>query len=267
MKVELKTWGTLGLATALIGTGLAGCAGESGEGGEGGEAAQTSQTGEAGEGESGEGEGGEGEGGEGEGGENVGSLPIEQRLVFMAGHVEAGLALYRAGEAKAAAPHLMHPVSETHESERAGLEKLGFDPAPFERVSAALEEGKAASEIEDDLKAAEANIATMRDAAGGSAPELIRYLMEVAVEEYSVAVPGTSVGDAAEYQDAWGFVMVAKDLSASLEGDMAADVGRLLEEMLALWPEEAPIPPATPTPAGQISAQAAKVLLALPQPE
>ena len=105
----------------------------------------------------------------------------------------------------------MHPVSETHESERAGLDKLGFDPAPFERVSAALEAGKTASEIEADLKAAEGNLATMRKAAGGDAAELIRYLMGVTVDEYSVAVTNGTVSDAAEYQDAWGFVMVAKD--------------------------------------------------------
>ena len=258
MKVELKTWGTLGLATALMGAGLAGCAGE---GGEGGEAAQSSQQGEAGAG----GEGGEGEGGEGEGGESGASLPVEQRLAFMAGHVEAGLALYRAGDAKAAAPHLMHPVSETHASERAGLDKLGFDPAPFEAVSKALDAGKPASQIEPDLKAAEANLAKMRKAAGGDPAALIRYLMEVAVEEYKVAVPESSVVDAAEYQDAWGFVMVAKDLAASLEGNQAQEVGKLLDEMIAMWPKDAPIPGDNTAAAGQVSAQASKVLLALPE--
>ena len=53
MKVEMKTWGALGLATALMGAGLAGCAGESGEAGENGETAQTAEAGEAGEGEGG----------------------------------------------------------------------------------------------------------------------------------------------------------------------------------------------------------------------
>lgn len=262
MKVELRTWSTLGLATALMGAGLAGCAGEGGEGGENGEAAPTSQQGEAGEGEA-----GEGEGGEGEGGEDVGSLRIEERLVFMSGHVEAGLALYRAGEAEAAAPHLMHPVSETHKSERAGLDKLGFDPAPFERVSAALEAGKPASKIRDDLKAAEKNLSEMREAAGGDPVVLIRYLMKVAVEEYTIAVPTRSVTDPAEYQDAWGFVVVARDLARSLEGDYATTTGARLDEMLALWPKDAPIPPRQATSAGQVSAAAAKALLALPEIE
>lgn len=50
----------------------------------------------------------------------------------MSGQVAAGIALYRAGESEAAAPHLLHPVSETHADERAGLAELGFDAAPFE---------------------------------------------------------------------------------------------------------------------------------------
>ena len=53
MQSTLKVWTGLGLATALMGAGLAGCAGEAGEG-EGGEGAQTAQAGDAGEGEAGE---------------------------------------------------------------------------------------------------------------------------------------------------------------------------------------------------------------------
>ena len=51
---------------------------------------------------------GEGEGGEG-GSANMETLPIENRLAFMRGHVEAGLALYRAGAPEEAGKHLLHP--------------------------------------------------------------------------------------------------------------------------------------------------------------
>ena len=130
--------------------------GESGETGEGavhteiGEAGENSANAEAGEGEGGE--AGEGESGEGEGGEagasmDMEALPAEHRAAFMWGHVKAGMKLYRDGFAEQASIHLLHPVSETHESERAGLDALGFDAAPFERVSAALAEGKPAEEI------------------------------------------------------------------------------------------------------------------------
>ncbi len=258
MKVELKTWAGLGLATALAGAGLAGCAGE---GGEGGESAQTSQTGEAGEGG---GEAGEGEGGESGG--DVGALALPQRVAFMSGHVAAGIALYRAGESEAAAPHLLHPVSETHASERAGLAVIGFNAAPFEAVSAALESGKPAAEIETQLEAAEANLASVREAAGGDPAALIRYLMEVTVDEYTIAVPEQTVTDPGEYQDAWGFVTVARELAGNLDTPKAEAVRASLDEMLGLWPDGAPIPPDQPASAGQVSALAARVLLDLPQP-
>ncbi len=156
-----KRWAGLGLAAALLSTtALTACGGEGGESGEVGETGEGAIHTEAGEGaahsEMGEGEGGEaGESGEGEGGEaghmDVQTLPVEHRAAFMWGHVKAGMKLYRDGFSEQASIHLLHPVSETHASERAGLEALGFDAAPFERVSAALAEGKPADEIESDL--------------------------------------------------------------------------------------------------------------------
>ncbi|MEM8726929.1 MAG: hypothetical protein AAGE86_15550 [Pseudomonadota bacterium] len=262
MKVELKTWAGLGLATALVGAGLAGCAGENGEGDD---TEATAEQGEAGEGEGGEGEGGEGEGGEGGEGGDLSALPVEQRVVFMAGHVEAGLALYRAGEAEAAAPHMEHPVSETHQSERAGLEKLGFDAEPFEAVAAALKSNTAASEIEPQLKAVEANLAKVREAAGGDPEALIRFLMNVTVDEYNIAVPEQTVVDAPEYQDAWGFAKVAQAIAADLDTPNADKIRATIDELLGLWPDDAPVPPSDPASAGQVSALAARVVLDLPQ--
>ena len=257
MKVELKTWAGLGLATALAGAGLGGCAGEgAGEGGEGGEAAQTAPAGEAGE-------GGEGEGGES--GSDIGALPLPQRLAFMSGHVAAGLALYRAGESEAAAPHLMHPVSEGYEAEREGLDRLGFEPDTFRSVSTALEQGRPANEIEPQLDAAEANLAAMRKAAGGEPAAVIRFLMDTTVEEYSAALTDGKVTDAAEYQDAWGFVTVARELAGDLDGPASGKVTATLDRMLGLWPEDAPVPPADPASTGQVSALASRVLLDLPQ--
>ena len=256
MKHTLKVWTSLGVATALAGATLAGCSGEAGEGGE------AAQTGEAGAGEA-------GEAGEGEGGETgaVGSLELPKRLAFMSGHVAAGLALYRAGEAEAAAPHLLHPVSETHASERVGLEELGFDPVPFEAVSKALESNQPAAEIEPQLAAAEANLREVRDKAGGDPVELIRYLMDVTVEEYTIAVSEGTVTDPGEYQDAWGFVTVAQELAGDLTGPRADEIRSQLGAMLQLWPEAAPIPPEDPATVGQVSAAASRVALALPQPE
>lgn len=256
MKSTLKTWTTLGLATALAGGTLTGCSGEAGEGGEG-EAGESAIAGEAGEGETGEGEGGES-------GANMGELSLPQRVAFMAGHVEAGLALYRAGDAKAAAPHLLHPVSETHADERAGLDALGFDPSLFQTVSQALEEGKPASDIEPQLKAAEANLAEVRNKAGGDPKETIAFLMDTLAAEYKVAVTGGKVSDPGEYQDAYGFAVVAKDLAGELQEDATTKVEGEIDELIALFPSAGPIPPDQPAPVGQVSALASRVTLSLP---
>ena len=260
MKSTLKTWTKLGLATALAGGTLAACSG-GGEGGEG-EGGESAVTGEAGSGEAGEGEGGEGEGGEA--GTAAGALPLPQRLAFMTGHVEAGLALYRAGDAASAAPHLLHPVSETHADERAGLDELGFDASLFETVSKALEEGKPAAEVEPQLAAAEANLAAMRAKAGGDPAEVIAFLMEMVAAEYAAGVSDGAVSDPAEYQDAFGFAIAAKDIAAGIDGDAGAKVNAELDQLIAMFPTGGPIAPSEPAPAGQVSALASRVTLALP---
>ncbi len=258
MKSSIKKWAGLGLATAFVGSSLVACS----SGGEAGEqGAETSATGEQGAGEGGEGEGGEGEGGES--GQDISQLPLPKRLAFMAGHVEAGLALYRAGEPKMAAPHLLHPVSEAYQAERRGLDELGFNAALFETVSKALEEGRPASEIEPQLKAAEEHLAEISKKAGGDAADVIRYLMDTTVDEYTVSITDGKITDAPEYQDAFGFTKVALARAEALDSADAAKVKQELETLLAMWPE-APVPPEDPKPVGQVSAQASKVKLALP---
>ena len=287
MEIKIKRLTGLGLSAALLGTtALAGCSsGENGEGGEHGENSEQpvaeqvvggehgegesgegeSGEGEHGEGESGEGESGEGETGEGEGGEaghSMDTLAIEKRLAFMSGHVKAGISLYRAGEPAMGAPHLLHPVSETHQAERAGLDALGFDASIFEAVSAALDAGKPAAEIEPQLAAAEANLEAVAGKAGGDAADIITYLMGVIVEEYTIAITDGQVTDPGEYQDAWGFAQVAKNRAADLPDAMRDAVIAEIDALIALWPA-APIPPADPAPVGQVVAQTSRVLLRL----
>ena len=285
MTFRPKIWTGLGLGVAMVG--LAACGGESGESGAHGEAGESaiervaSEAGESGEvgehGEAGEsGEAGEqsesGEAGEqGEAGESGESgdaghsdaLPLPKRLAFMSGHVEAGLALYRAGEPEMAASHLLHPVSETHASEREGIEALGFEKALFETVSAALDVGKPASEIEPQLRAAEANLKAVTQQAGGDTAEIIKFLMETLVEEYTIGVPNDKIEVEDEYQDAYGFAVVALARAEAIEGDAGARVRAELETLLGLW-QGAPVPLETPATAGAVSAQVGLVLLELP---
>ncbi len=241
---------------------LAAAFGESGEGEKGeGEKGE----GERGEGEKGEGESGEGESGEGEAGESghsVDAMPLAHRLAFMTGHVKAGLALYRAGEAEAAAPHLKHPVSETHKAERKGLKKLGFEKKAFLKVSKALKAGKPASDVEPLLAAAEANLAAVSEEAGGDDYDVIRFLMSAIVEEYSIAVTDGVISDANEYQDAYGFAVVARERAEKLDVPNP-DIIAALDDLIGLW-SDGPVPVDEPAPVGQVVAQTSRVELEMP---
>ncbi len=174
------------------------------------------------------------------------ALPLPERLAFMSGHVEAGLALYRADEPDMAAPHLLHPVSETHAAEREGLDALGFDGTLFETVSRALDAGRPASEIEPQLAAAEANLALIAQQAPGNPKDIILYLMETLLAEYAIGVPESEVTDPGEYQDAFGFVRVAIQRAEAFDGEAGDRLQKALTALLALWPD-APVPPEVPT--------------------
>ncbi|MEM7082472.1 MAG: hypothetical protein AAF465_07030 [Pseudomonadota bacterium] len=180
------------------------------------------------------------------------SLPLPKRLAFMTGHVEAGLALYRAGEPTMAAQHLEHPVSETHASERVGLDALGFDAERFIAVSNALAKGLKANEIEPQLLAAQQNLAMVSTRAGGDTTEVIDFLLDTIVEEYAIGVQGGAVTDPGEYQDAFGFTVVAINRAQDYREPKRSRVIDRLKKLLATWPS-APVPPANPAPPQDIN--------------
>ena len=186
-----------------------------------------------------------------------------ERLAFMSGHVKAGLALYRAGEPAMAAPHLLHPVSETHAAEREGLSELGFEPALFESVSAALDAGTQATAIADDLNAAEAHLEMLAARAGGDPADIIRFLMATVSEEYAIAINDGVVTDPGEYQDAYGFTEVAKGHAQQLDEAIQTDVMLALETLAAVW-IGAPVPPETPVSPDVVDRRIEAVLAALP---
>ena len=266
MTFKPKRWTGLGLGLAVLGTGaLTACGGE--DGSVETEQASVSEDVQA---EAATpviaelGEGGEaGEGGEGGEAGHVDALPRHLRLAFMTGHVEAGLALFRAGEPGMAAKHLLHPVSETHAAERAGLDELGFQAELFETVSTALDEGKAASEIEPQLQAAEANLASVAEKAGGDTVEIIKFLMETINEEYAIGVKDGVVTDPGEYQDAYGFAIVALDRAAKLDGEAGELVREEIATLVSLWSGTPAVLTDPPTAFGQVSVQTSKVLLVL----
>lgn len=212
MKVELKTWGALGLATALAGAGIAGCSGEAGENGNTAEIAQV--------GEGGEGEGGEG-GESGEGGVNIASAASDPvtyttALAIAEAHVLAARDAYRAGQTEAAAEMFAHPVSEVLADMDPVLTESGvadFKPL-FNEASQAAFAGASVKDV--DAKVDEI-IAALRGAAQ-KAPDngtsdaaveggVIADQIERAVAMYAEA---SSSDLYAPYLDGYGFYMAAK---------------------------------------------------------
>ncbi|HAN31409.1 MAG TPA: hypothetical protein DCQ06_07410, partial [Myxococcales bacterium] len=200
-----------------------------------------------------------------EGHENMAKLPVDKRVAFMSGHVATGLSLYRAGAPDQAAKHLLHPVSETHQAERKGIDALGVKAELFKSVSKALDAGKPASEIEPMLKAAEDNILLLQKNAGGKPLDIIEYLMETVDEEYSVGVKGGKITDPGEYQDAFGFATVALRMAKRIEGSDTKALVADLTALVALWPKGGPLAASTPSPVAKVKAQTAKVRKLLAQ--
>jgi|AntAceMinimDraft_12_1070368.scaffolds.fasta_scaffold45704_2 hypothetical protein len=257
-----KRWIGLGLGAALLGsTALVGCGGlndapikadppehkladapasMAGEGGEGG-----------------------GESGAMAGHADMQTLPVDKRIAFMSGHVAAGLALYRAGAPDQAARHLLHPVSETHAAERAGIDALGFDGSLFVKLSEDLAAGKSAEEIAPQLDAADANIKLLQENANGDPVGQIDFLMNTCIAEYRVGVVNGVVDNVGEYQDAYGFSVVARDIAKRLGTPESEPLVMELELLVRMWPANGPLADSIPAPVSEIAAQVSRVKLEL----
>jgi len=282
MKSTIKTWTTLGIASALIGAGLSGCAGEGGEAGESGEASQegTSAPGEMGAGEGGEGEGGEGEGGEGEGGVAFGEaatnpIVFGSALAIVEAHAIAARDAYGAGRTEAAAEMFAHPVSEVLADMQPVFDELGvadISPAMGDASSAALKPDNEAEvktsfdAIIDALRKAAAKAPASTASEGAIAAGIVADQIDRAVTLYREAAGS----DAYEpYLDGYGYYKAAR--SAFERGGDAikaqdAALHTRISDTLALL--EAAYPGAE-RPAkllanqGELSGAASQVMLAL----
>ncbi len=178
-------------------------------------------------------------------------LPMNFRLAFMSGHVEVGIELYKLNELKMAAPHLLHPVSETHIEERKGLDKLGFKEDVFRQVSNSLDNNQTASEIDSLLLEASNNLSEMAEKIGGERKEIIRFLLKLAYEEYDLSFSENKIVNLAEYQDAWGFIKVASYHAKNISDQKVAKVvDREIKKLRKYWikgplPVETPVKPST----------------------
>jgi hypothetical protein len=195
-------------------------------------------------------EGGEGgEGGEGAAiAEAGGAVTLLTALGLMEGHLRAGSALYQAGQSEMALTHKKHPSEEIYTDIEPMLDAVG---APgFEAELAAMAEAVVAGAASEMVAAAEAqvlaSIETARRAAGATPAELaesIEALVRTAAEEFGIGIVDGAVSNMHEYQDAWGFMQVARSQNAVLAAaapEVAAAITEALAPTEALFPELVP---------------------------
>ena len=82
-------------------------------------------------------------------------------------------------------------------------------------------------------------------------------------DEYGVGVEAGKITDPGEYQDAFGFSVVALKMAGRIEDPKAAVLTTELEALVALWPKGGPLADSIPTPVAKITAQTARVLKAM----
>jgi len=278
MKIELKTWGTLGLATALAGAGLAGCSGEAGDSGEGGESAQTAQSGEMGEGEGGE--GGEGSGGEGgEGGVDTAAaasdpVAYQSALGVAEAHVIAARDAFAVGKTDAAAEMFAHPVSEVLLEMDPVFAELGVED--FKPLFSDASQAVLAGEDEAAINAKYDGIIAALRAAGEKAPDdgssasavagaVVADQIERAVAMYARA----NEDDAYEpYLDGYGYYKAAQATFEGASDAIQAENERLHDRITAALDMLGQAYPGAERPArldveqGALSGASASVLLA-----
>ena len=189
---------------------------------------------------------------------DMNDLDQSLRIVLMMGHVAAGMELYRQGELTMAAPHLLHPISETHKKEREGFQEMGLDVVSFVLVSTALEAKRPASEVEPFLKKAEENLITIASKIDGDPINQIMFLLEQLEDEYKIGLTDGVITDIGEYQDAYGFAVTAKLIAANSSLSNADMLVQSLNDLLSLWPE-GPKPTANPSSISLISSQVSEI--------
>jgi hypothetical protein len=181
------------------------------------------------------------------------------------GHHLVSLELYAGAEADLALLHAGHPLDEVLPSVEGEIGERDGDAAStlretLERAVTAVRDGAPAEEVEaaydealDALTGAEAAVigeAASSDAYVGS---VVAGLLATAGHEYEEAAPQGEVTNLEEYQDAYGFLLAAKDLYAGIGPgieESAAHEAEEIDEAFGRLEEALPGPQPPDRPAG-----------------
>jgi hypothetical protein len=196
------------------------------------------------------------------------------QLGLVQGHLTVGVALYQEGATADAKVHMKHPKDELYASLLPALEARkakGFGDE-LSALAADVEGGKPVVDAEKDLARVVAAIAHARAAAPANLKARLKVLLaltRVAADEYAQGVKDGAIVNRKEYEDAWGFVAVAKSLLEGLSKAERKEAGaaydKIEAELKALapaWPSVVP-PARVETDASLLYAAAARIELAI----
>lgn len=178
-------------------------------------------------------------------------------LALVEGHMLVGVALYKAGDAEAAKPHMKHPRDELFADLKMHFEEMkvnGFG-AELEAVAMAVETGAAAEDVDAKLNTL---LAAIAEARGGpmeahEAAQAAVLVLKTAADEFGESVKDGKVVEAHEYQDAWGFVQAAKRIIDRLPDE---EKNEHMDELQSIGNELAAIEKFFPDTAGKMPVMA-----------
>lgn len=170
------------------------------------------------------------------------------QLAFIRGHLNVGVDLYRQGAEEASATHMKHPGDELYTALLPAIEAReasGFADQ-LEALAVAVENKRPMAEVESAynalLDAVSAAESAVEDQDAEMIGTVILDLVRTSAAEYDIAVGDNgALENEHEYQDALGFVRIARDLLARLEGmtDNATAVAAIREQLdliTPVWP-------------------------------
>lgn len=169
------------------------------------------------------------------------------RLGLMRGHLLVGHELYGQGALAAARTHSKHPTDELYagmDVEFAARGAMGFADAL--EAHALASEGEDATAVAGAYAALTAAVAASEAVVSPSPAMIARIIVELlreAAAEYAIGVVDGRLGNAHEYQDAYGFTQVASAWAArggEADGAPFDLIAERIDALADLWPSLVP---------------------------
>lgn len=195
---------------------------------------------------------GEGEGGEGEGAaasSEMDDAAYLTQLALMRGHLRVGAELYAAGAADMAVTHMKHPSDELYAGLKEAFEKRGVKgfERQLETLAKAVESKAPAEEVATARAAVDAAIVEAMAAAksdGSTTLQAVVGLLRTAGEEFDIGVKDGKIVNLHEYQDAYGFTAIARDMTDAAKAAAKPEQKAVFDAVLAeidslksVWPD------------------------------